>query len=107
LLRTGRPDSPPIVRQDRPHAVRPTPVVNPTQPAKAHVAPPPLRERLTARELEVVGLISEGLFNKEIAQRLRVSEETVKVHVRHLLPKLSARSRAHAVAVAFRQGLIT
>jgi DNA-binding NarL/FixJ family response regulator len=54
-----------------------------------------------------VGLISEGLLNKEIAKRLRVSEETVKAHVRHLLPKLGARSRAQAVAVAFRQRLIT
>jgi DNA-binding NarL/FixJ family response regulator len=51
-------------------------------------------------------LISEGLFNKEIAKRLTLSEETVKTHIRHLLPKLHACSRAHAVAIAFRQSLI-
>jgi DNA-binding NarL/FixJ family response regulator len=54
-----------------------------------------------------VGLISEGLFNKEIAKRLAVADETVKAHIRHILPKLRARSRAHAVAIAFRQSLIS
>src|SRR5215216_3464530 len=43
---------------------------------------------------------------KELEQRLFLSEETVKSHVRHLLAKLQARSRAHAVAVGFRRGLI-
>jgi len=43
---------------------------------------------------------------REIGQRLFLSEETVKSHVRHLLAKLQARSRAHAVAVGFRRGLI-
>jgi DNA-binding CsgD family transcriptional regulator len=59
-----------------------------------------------ARELEVLQLISEGLVNREIGTRLFLSEETVKSHVRHLLAKLQARSRAHAVAVGFRRGLI-
>jgi DNA-binding NarL/FixJ family response regulator len=62
----------------------------------------PLREleqEPTARE-------TEGLVNREIGQRLFLSEETVKSHVRHLLAKLQARSRAHAVAVGFRRGLI-
>jgi DNA-binding NarL/FixJ family response regulator len=69
----------------------------------------PLRELElgpTARETEVLQLISEGLVNREIGQRLFLSEETVKSHVRHLLAKLQARSRAHAVAVGFRRGLI-
>ncbi len=44
-------------------------------------------------------LVSEGLANREIGDRLYLSEETVKSHVRHLLAKLRARSRAHAVAV--------
>jgi len=69
----------------------------------------PLREleqEPTAREIEVLQLISEGLVNREIGQRLFLSEETVKSHVRHLLAKLQARSRAHAVAVGFRRGLI-
>lgn len=61
----------------------------------------------TARENEVLQLISDGLANREIGERLFLSEETVKSHVRHLLAKLQARSRAHAVAVGFRRGLIT
>jgi DNA-binding NarL/FixJ family response regulator len=70
---------------------------------------PPLREleqEPTMREIEVLQLISDGLVNREIGQRLFLSEETVKSHVRHLLAKLQARSRAHAVAVGFRRGLI-
>jgi DNA-binding NarL/FixJ family response regulator len=64
----------------------------------------PLREleqEPTMREVEVLQLISDGLVN-----RLFLSEETVKSHVRHLLAKLQARSRAHAVAVGFRRGII-
>ena len=73
--------------------------------------PAPLRELgqgqdPTAREIEVLQLISDGLVNREIGTRLFLSEETVKSHVRHLLAKLQARSRAHAVAVGFRRGII-
>jgi DNA-binding NarL/FixJ family response regulator len=80
--------------------------------AEAEVIPfsPPLREleqEPTMREIEVLQLISEGLVNREIGNRLFLSEETVKSHVRHLLAKLQARSRAHAVAVGFRRGLIS
>ena len=60
----------------------------------------------TARELEVLQLVADGLVNREIGQKLFLSEETVKSHVRHLLAKLQARSRAHAVAVGYRRGLI-
>jgi DNA-binding NarL/FixJ family response regulator len=60
----------------------------------------------TIREIEVLQLVSEGLVNREIGDRLFLSEETVKSHVRHLLAKLQARSRAHAVAIGFRRGLI-
>ena len=73
-------------------------------------APPPalreLEQEPTARELEVLQLVADGLVNREIGQQLFLSEETVKSHVRHLLAKLQARSRAHAVAVGFRRGLI-
>jgi DNA-binding NarL/FixJ family response regulator len=65
-----------------------------------------LEQEPTMREIEVLQLISDGLVNREIGQRLFLSEETVKSHVRHLLAKLQARSRAHAVAVGFRRGLI-
>jgi DNA-binding NarL/FixJ family response regulator len=61
----------------------------------------------TAREKQVLQLISDGLVNREIGERLFLSEETVKSHVRHILAKLQARSRAHAVAVGFRRGLIS
>lgn len=72
-------------------------------------SPPALRQleqEPTARELEVLQLVADGLVNREIGQHLFLSEETVKSHVRHLLAKLQARSRAHAVAVGFRRGLI-
>ena len=70
-------------------------------PAVPAVEPEP-----TARELEVLQLVADGLVNREIGQQLYLSEETVKSHVRHLLAKLQARSRAHAVAVGYRRGLI-
>jgi DNA-binding NarL/FixJ family response regulator len=66
-----------------------------------------LEQEPTPREIEVLQLVSEGLVNREIGQLLFLSEETVKSHVRHLLAKLNARSRAHAVAVGFRRGLLT
>ena len=67
---------------------------------------PETQQEPTTREIEVLQLISDGLVNREIGDRLYLSEETVKSHVRHLLAKLQARSRAHAVAVGFRRGLI-
>ena len=67
----------------------------------------PIRElEPTGREIEVLQLVADGLVNREIGQQLFLSEETVKSHVRHLLAKLQARSRAHAVAVGYRRGLI-
>jgi DNA-binding NarL/FixJ family response regulator len=71
------------------------------------VPPRELEQEPTVREIEVLRLVSEGLVNREIGQRLFLSEETVKSHVRHLLAKLQARSRAHAVAIAFRRGLLS
>ena len=67
---------------------------------------PALEQEPTTREVEVLQLVSDGLVNREIGVRLFLSEETVKSHVRHLLAKLQARSRAHAVAVGFRRGII-
>ena len=82
-----------------------------TSPATGSVIPfqgprVELEQEPTGREVEVLQLISDGLVNREIGQRLFLSEETVKSHVRHLLAKLQARSRAHAVAVGFRRGII-
>jgi DNA-binding NarL/FixJ family response regulator len=73
-------------------------------PMHAHAQIP--EQAPTPRETEVLQLISDGLVNREIGERLFLSEETVKSHVRHILAKLQARSRAHAVAVGFRRDLI-
>jgi len=61
---------------------------------------------LTRRETEVLGFLAEGLANKNIAARLGISEHTVKTHVASILTKLDAFSRAEAVAIGARQGLI-
>lgn len=58
------------------------------------------------REMQVVQLIAQGYTNLEAAEILVLSEETVKSHVRHVLDKLGARSRAHAVAIAYDRGLL-
>ena len=70
-------------------------------------APPEPVAPVTARERQVLELLADGLANKEIAQKLIVSDETVKSYLRTLFPKLGARSRAHAVAIAFRRGYVT
>jgi dTDP-4-amino-4,6-dideoxygalactose transaminase/DNA-binding CsgD family transcriptional regulator len=61
---------------------------------------------LSAREVEILTLMAQGLFNHEIASRLFLARETVKTHIHHVLGKLGARSRTHAVAIGLRQGLI-
>jgi DNA-binding NarL/FixJ family response regulator len=72
-----------------------------------HPAPgPPLVETLTPRELEVLQLLAEGLPNKAIAQRLEISEHTVKFHVNAIMSKLAAQSRTEAVVRATQLGLI-
>src|SRR5512139_31612 len=69
-------------------------------PAEALVEP------LTARELEVVQLLAEGLTNRRIGERLGISEHTAKFHVNSILGKLGASSRSEAVAQAARLGLV-
>src|SRR3954451_17737097 len=64
-------------------------------------------EPLTAREVEVLELLAEGLPNKAIAVRLRISDQTVKFHVSSISGKLGARNRTDTVRRAVRRGLIT
>lgn len=66
-----------------------------------------LEEPLTARELEVLALVSQGLSNKLIARKLGISEHTVKFHVSAIYTKLGAASRTEAVSHGARHGLIS
>jgi NarL family two-component system response regulator YdfI len=68
--------------------------------------PPVSQQALTPREIEVLGMLAEGLGNKTIAWRLGISEHTVKFHVGSILAKLNASSRTEAVTLGIRQGLI-
>lgn len=61
---------------------------------------------LTARELEVLQLVAEGLRNKEVGAQLSIGEDTVKMHLRNVMQKLEVNDRTHAVVVAVRRGFI-
>jgi DNA-binding NarL/FixJ family response regulator len=74
----------------------PLPTPGDSQPPKA-----------SAREITVLQLIADGLTNRDISLQLVLSEETVKTHIRRLLAKLQAKSRAHAVAIGFQRRIIS
>ncbi|WP_062643201.1 response regulator [Streptomyces maremycinicus] len=61
---------------------------------------------LTGREVEVLEFVAEGLANEEIAERMRVSESTVKTHLHRVMTKLDLRSRAQAVVFAYEAGIV-
>jgi DNA-binding NarL/FixJ family response regulator len=63
-------------------------------------------EALTPREIEVLRHVAGGNGNRDIAERLFISEETVKVHVKHIMGKLGAADRTEAVAIAIRRGIL-
>ena len=63
-------------------------------------------EALTEREIEVLRAIAEGNRNRDIANKLFISEETVKVHIKHIMEKLNASDRTQAVAIGVRRGII-
>jgi DNA-binding NarL/FixJ family response regulator len=63
-------------------------------------------EALTLREIDVLKHIAGGNRNRDIAERLFISEETVKVHIKHIMEKLGASDRTQAVAIAVRRGII-
>jgi len=72
----------------------------------AHLAEHMGEEALTAREIEVLQQVAGGNRNKDIAERLFITEETVKVHVKHIMEKLGAKDRTEAVSIALRRGII-
>ena len=64
------------------------------------------RQDLSLREIEVLQLVAGGLRNKQIAPKLGITEATVNAHVKHILEKLYASDRTHAVTIALRRGII-
>lgn len=72
----------------------------------AHLAEHMGEERLTAREIDVLVQVASGGRNREIGETLGISEETVKVHVKHIMEKLGASDRTEAVTIALKRGII-
>lgn len=64
------------------------------------------QDLLTPRERQILQLLADGMSNADVAAKLFISQETVKSHVRHILAKLEADTRTHAVAIALRESII-
>ena len=84
------------------HSGRPSIPAEVAMQLAEHVA----ADALSEREVEVLRCIAQGAANKEVAYRLHISEETVKVHVKHILDKLGVTDRTHAVTIALSRGII-
>lgn len=72
-----------------------------------HLADHMGEEALTAREIEILQQVAEGNRNRDIAERLFISEGTVKVHIQHIMEKLGANDRTQAITIAVRRGIIS
>jgi len=72
----------------------------------AHLAEHYSDEALTGREIEVLQQVAGGNRNRDIAEKLFITEETVKVHIKHIMEKLGATDRTQAVAIGVRRGII-
>ena len=72
----------------------------------AHLAEHYSDEALTGREVEVLQQVASGNRNRDIAEKLFITEETVKVHIKHIMEKLGATDRTQAVAIGVRRGII-
>jgi DNA-binding NarL/FixJ family response regulator len=72
----------------------------------AHLAEHMSDEGLTVREIEVLRKVAGGNRNRDIGELLFISEETVKVHIKHIMDKLGAKDRTQAIAIAVRRGII-
>jgi DNA-binding NarL/FixJ family response regulator len=82
------------------------PMESPPEPEIGDAASTTLHNMLTSRELEVLELLAQGNTNQDIAEDLRISRATVKVHVQHIIAKLEVSDRTQAIVRAFKMGLI-
>lgn len=118
MRRSPRPNPIPLTSSSPVPAPRPEPAPLPSPPAAPEPAPAaelalepvaelaPVRAGLTRSQIGVLQGMAEGLSNKDIGARLFISEDTVKTHARRLFRRIGARDRAHAVAIAFRTGVL-
>jgi two-component system nitrate/nitrite response regulator NarL len=74
---------------------------------RSSLSHPPVETTLTNRELEVLERLARGIRPKQIARELVISPKTVSTHIQHILAKLGVHSRAEAIAIAYRDGLVT
>ena len=103
LTKFGRSRAAPMRKAAGLVALHPDALRRAPRPVRAE---PDRAQPLTGREIEVLGMLAEGLGNKVIAARLGISTHTVKFHVASILSKLGAGSRTEAVSIGMRRGLV-